>query len=180
MAIKLYRQKLREFDDYLRQRGGHRGKVQTIVEWYQYLTRQFDTAKWRFPFSRHVKAAKNILTWADDDIERAEGLVFDFWHHYHRRNLNWNLDTAYRNIPSYEGDRPKIPHEHDVIDPNSTEGWDLGAIRTRKRMQWQNEDGQDLERLKKLMDEAMDEFLAEDEKKNQKPQEKPDENKTNL
>jgi hypothetical protein len=160
MAIKKYKKSLKEFDAYLQQKGSHRGKTQTVVEYYRFLTQQFDTLNWKFPFSRHLRAAHKILTWANGEVEKTEGLIFDFWHYYKKRNLRWNLDTAYRNIPQmYDCDQPDVFHQHDHVEQNSSEWMDLLGYETKAVGEWLNKPGAEESERSEMVAKAREEFF---------------------
>jgi hypothetical protein len=73
--------------------------IQTIVEFYFWL-RKLD--KRYEPFDRHVKAAKKINDWSDNDLTRALELVGYIGSYMSERDLNYTLDTVHRMIPEFE------------------------------------------------------------------------------
>ncbi|HUC01376.1 MAG TPA: hypothetical protein VMA75_00525 [Candidatus Paceibacterota bacterium] len=157
MAIRLYHQKLKAFDEYLAHKGIHRGKVQTLVEFYRFLNGQLDTPTWTFPFSRHLKAAQKILIWSQDDLAKAKGFIFDCWYHYHRRYPNWNLDTAYRNIPLlYDAEKNQIEHAHQTLSGSEKLGL-LEAITQARSAAWSARVDDDEERA--MIAKAKEDFL---------------------
>ena len=104
--------------------------MQRLVELYLHLTEASNIPNYTPPFSRHVSAAKKILTWAQNDPEKALGAVYDCWLYFADKGLNWTLDTVYNYIPRYE--REEIYHSHS--EPSQDEIWAEEIRKTQERI----------------------------------------------
>lgn len=131
MAIYTFKNEiLPQFDEYRKKYTKRKlSNVQLIVEFYRYISglREFEERNnWQFPFSRYVRAAKKLNEWANGDLEKVYGLIWDMKLHFRSigdNGLTWCLDTVYRHIPAYEDS--KIEHMHEEETASDFERYEI-------------------------------------------------------
>lgn len=94
--------KIIEFKEYLNVNTNSKRKltsVQQLVEFYFWLKKLDKNFE---PFDRHVKAAKKIVEWSGNDLDKALALTEYIGTYMTERDLNYTLDTVHRMIPEFE------------------------------------------------------------------------------
>src|SRR3989344_6389348 len=133
MSINYFNKLLIGFAHYIAPKG-NMNNTRRIIWFFIYIRESLKNEVengYEFPWSLYVRVANKIRAWANDDLRKAYGLIWDMKEHLESSGLEWNLDTVYRFIPQYnEGE---IKHLHEIFSGSDIE--DYEREKTKKYME---------------------------------------------
>lgn len=87
--------------------------VQRIVEFY-FFFKELDYG--HEPFSRYVRAAKKLDTWAKQDVYKVYEVICELGSYFDDHSMNWTLDTIHRYIPQRNKLSAEVEKDHELME----------------------------------------------------------------